>query len=187
MFAEAAYMNTHRDIGEAYSAGCSLLWMLCVCAFRSAASAHEWLHWLQVASSAGKENRRLLDWDQLMLLQLKVNPLSGDLAKSFQSSKSKLSYWKNKVRWCIYIRYCPSSVHVKLSKFISITIHPVSVHVKFNKDTLVFQHLSTCCLSCKCCALCHMLCVLNKCCAVHDIRNFLSHAGLNGHITDVTI
>ena len=121
--------------------------MLCLCVFRSGASAHEWLHWLQVASSAGKENRRLLDWDQLMLLQLKVNPLSGDLAKSFQSSKSKLSYWKNKVRWCIYIRYCPSSVHVKLSKFISITIHPVSVHVKFNKDTL-----STCCLSCKCCA-----------------------------------
>lgn len=90
MFAEAAYMNTHRDIGEAYSAGCSLLWMLCVCVFRSAASAHEWLHWLQVASSAGKENRRLLDWDQLMLLQLKVNPLSGDLAQSFQSSKLKV-------------------------------------------------------------------------------------------------
>ena len=177
-------MNTHRDIGEAYSAGCSLLWMLCVCAFRSAASAHEWLQWLQVASSAGKETRRLLDWDQLMLLQLKVNPLSGDLAQSFQSlkSKSKLSYWENNVRWCIYIRYCPSSVHVKLSKFISITIHPVSVHVKFTKDTL-----STCCLSCKCCAFCHMLCVLNKCCAVHDIRNFLSHAGLNGHVTVTVI
>ena len=37
---------THTELGEAYSH--SLLWMLCVCFFRSAASAHEWLHWLQV-------------------------------------------------------------------------------------------------------------------------------------------
>ena len=119
MFAEAAYMNTHRDIGEAYSAGCSLLWMLCVCVFRSAASAHEWLHWLQVASSAGKENRRLLDWDQLMLLQLKVNPLSGDLAQSFQSSKLKVkAFILGKQSEMLHLHpllaiQCPCNLHCK--------------------------------------------------------------------------
>ena len=39
------------------SSGFPLLWMLCMCVFRSAASAHEWLHWLHGGAVTSAEKR----------------------------------------------------------------------------------------------------------------------------------